>query len=224
VPGAGIQADYGDCDFDIRQVFHFSGAYELPFGKGKHYLSGVTGFANQLVSGWTTQWIATVEGGQPITLSCDDTPAAGVGCYDYTIPGQNRHGSGAPDHFLNPAAFTQPCPPPAFTQPSVCIPGLTGLALLGGTASQVSGPAISRLDFSLFKNFQLSDRFRLQFRSEFFNILNHPTFNAPGFGGNGVIAIPGSTDFLNAAFGQIGSTRFPFNDPRQIQFALKLYF
>ncbi|HTG60509.1 MAG TPA: hypothetical protein VMG63_14025, partial [Terriglobia bacterium] len=49
VPGAGIQADYGDCDFDIRQVFHFSGAYELPFGKGKHYLSGVTGIANQLV-------------------------------------------------------------------------------------------------------------------------------------------------------------------------------
>jgi len=39
------------------------------------------------------------------------------------------------------------------------------------------------------------------------------------------VAIPGSTDFLDAsAFGQIGSTRFPFNDPRQIQFALKLYY
>jgi hypothetical protein len=64
----------------------------------------------------------------------------------------------------------------------------------------------------------------LQFRSEFFNILNHPTFNAPGFGGNGVRSIPGATDFLDANFGKIGSTRFPFNDPRQIQFALKLYF
>ena len=179
---------------------------------------------NMLVGGWSTQWIATIEGGQPITLSCDDGPATGVGCYDFIVPGANRHGSGAPDHFLNPAAFNQPCPPPAFIQPSTCVSGLTGLALLGGTASQVSGPSIGRLDFSLFKNFQLSDRFRLEFRGEFFNILNHPTFNAPGFGGNGVIAIPGSTDFLNTAFGEIGSTRFPFNDPRQIQFALKLYY
>lgn len=224
VPGAGIHADYGDCDFDIRHVVHFSGGYELPFGKGKPLLGSASQRMNLLVGGWSTQWIATLEGGQPLTLPCDVSPATGVGCYDFVIPGVNRHGSGAPDHFLNPAAFTQPCPPPAFAQPSTCVPGLTGLAVLGGTASQVSGPAIGRLDFSLFKNFQLSDRFRLEFRSEFFNILNHPTFNAPGFGGNGVIAIPGSTDFLNTAFGEIGSTRFPFNDPRQIQFALKLYY
>jgi hypothetical protein len=224
VPGAGIKADYGDCDFDIRQVFHFSGGYQLPFGQGKHFLGKAGRATNLIVGGWSTQWIATVEGGQPMTLQCNDGPAAGVGCYDYIIPGVNRHGSGAPDHFLNPAAFTQPCPPPGFTQPSTCISGITGLGLLGGTASQVSGPAISRLDFSLFKEFPLSDRFRMQFRSEFFNILNHPTFNNPGFGGNGVIAIPGSTDFQDQNFGVIGSTRFPFNDPRQIQFALKLYF
>jgi len=96
--------------------------------------------------------------------------------------------------------------------------------MLGGTASQVSGPGIGRLDFSLFKQIHLTERYRLEFRSEFFNILNHPTFNAPGFGGNGVNAIPGSTDFLDPAFGQIGSTRFAPNDPRQIQFALKLYY
>jgi len=224
VPHAGIQLDYGDCDFDIRHVLHLSGGYELPIGTGKALLGNAGRTVNLLAGGWSTQWIATIEGGQPITLPCDVTTAAGVGCYDFVNPGVNRHGPGAPDHFLNAAAFNQPCPPPAFEQPSTCIPGLTGLALLGGTASQVSGPAISRLDFSLFKNFRLSDRFRLEFRSEYFNILNHPTFNAPGFGGNGVIAIPGSTDFLNTAFGQIGSTRFPFNDPRQIQFALKLYY
>jgi hypothetical protein len=53
----------------------------------------------------------------------------------------------------------------------------------------VPGPGFHRLDFSLFKDFQLTERFTLQFRSEFFNILNHPNFNAPGFGGNGVVAI-----------------------------------
>ena len=224
IPGVGIQADYGDCDFDIRHVFHFSGGYQLPFGKGRHFLNSAGRGLDLLVGNWSMNWIATVEGGQPITLPCDTSPAAGVGCNDFIIPGVNRHGSGAPDHFLNPAAFTQPCPPPGFQQPATCVAGLSGLALLGGPPTQVSGPGIGRWDFSLFKDIPLNERFRLQFRSEFFNILNHPTFNAPGFGGNGVRALPGSTDFLSANFGRIGSTRFPFNDPRQIQFALKLYF
>jgi hypothetical protein len=227
IPGAGIQADYGDCDFDIRNVFHFSGGYQLPFGKGRHFMHNASRAEDLLLGGWSTQWLTAIEGGQPITLGCSstgDSPAAGVGCYDFTIPGVDRHGSGAPDNFLNSAAFTMPCPPAGFSQPSRCISGLSGLALLGGTASQVSGPGIITWDLSLFKNIPLTERFHLQFRSEFFNILNHPTFNSPGFGGNGVRSIPGSTDYLDSNFGKIGSTRFPFKDPRQIQFALKLYF
>jgi hypothetical protein len=88
----------------------------------------------------------------------------------------------------------------------------------------VEGPDFRRLDFSVFKDFQLSERFRLQFRSEFFNIFNHPNFNAPGFGGNGVVAVSGATNFTSANFGEIGSTRDAPYDPRQIQFALKLLF
>jgi hypothetical protein len=79
----------------------------------------------------------------------------------------------------------------------------------------------------MFKGFQLSNRFSAQFRAEFFNILNHPNFNAPGFGGNGVVAISNSTTFTpnnNSTFGQIGSTRDAPFDPRQIQFALKLFY
>jgi len=88
----------------------------------------------------------------------------------------------------------------------------------------VPGPGVRRFDFSLFKDFLLSERFRLQFRSEFFNILNHPNFSQPNFGGNGVVAISGSGNFTSTSFGQVGSTRFAPYDPRQIQFALKLYF
>jgi len=121
---------------------------------------------------------------------------------------------------LNAAAFAQPC----VVGSTGCNPASPLLAL-GGLPSQVEGPGFHRLDLSLFKDFLLSERFRLQFRSEFFNILNHPNFNAPGFGGNGVVAISGSTNFTNTtAFGQIGSTRDAPYDPRQIQFALKLYF
>jgi hypothetical protein len=111
----------------------------------------------------------------------------------------------------------------AASQPAGCIP-LTGSAALGGV-TQVPGPGFHRLDFSVFKDIPLNERFRLQFRAEFFNITNHPNFNSPGFGGNGVVAISGSTNFTNAsAFGEIGSTRDAPYDPRQIQFALKLYF
>ncbi|MEJ2008783.1 MAG: carboxypeptidase-like regulatory domain-containing protein [Acidobacteriota bacterium] len=222
LPGFGIQGDYTDCNFDIRNVFHFSGGYQLPFGHGQRFLSGSTGVVNQMVGGWSMQWITTIEGGQPLNIGCANGTTSGTGCEAYIVPGVNRHGSGAPDNFLNAAAFTQPCV--SGTTIPGCIPGLSGFGLLGGERGQTSGPGIGTFDFSLFKNFRISDRFHLQFRSEFFNILNHPTFNAPGFGGNGVVAISGSTNFLNSNFGKIGSTRFPFNDPRQIQFALKLYF
>jgi len=88
------------------------------------------------------------------------------------------------------------------------------------------------MDLSLFKNFQTSERTHLEFRAAFFNIANHPNFHAPGFGGNGVVAIPGSLDFSPfykepssvGTFGKIGATRDAPNDPRQIQFALKFYF
>src|SRR5208282_91872 len=52
VPGFGIQGDYGLADFDIRNVFHFSGGYELPFGKGKKFMSTATGFKDKLVNNW----------------------------------------------------------------------------------------------------------------------------------------------------------------------------
>ena len=80
------------------------------------------------------------------------------------------------------------------------------------------------MDFSVFRNFQITERFRVEFRSEFFNILNHPNFNAPNFGGNGVTAVSGSGNYLDPHFGDIGSTRDAPYDPRQIQFAIKLYY
>jgi len=229
VPGFGIQADKRLAPFDIRNVFHFSGAYELPFGKGRHFLSQSSGLTNQIVGGWQTLWIVTLQGGQPIQLSCSSTTAAGLGCGALFVKGEPlklglyTDSKGKLNWFGNPAAFTQPCvlgsSPPA---PAGCVP-LTGNDALGGV-TQVAGPGFHKLDFSLFKDFPIKERFRLQFRTEIFNIFNHPNFNAPGFGGNGVVAISGAANFTNANFGEIGSTRDAPNDPRQIQFALKFYY
>jgi hypothetical protein len=226
VPGLGIHFDYGVASFDIRNVFHFSGGYELPFGKGKHFMSDASGFANAAVGGWSVIWSATLQGGQPITLGCPNGTAQGLGCNDLFTGqplklGLHTDSNGKLSWFGNPAAFTQPCVL-GTGGPTGCV-ALTGPGALGGL-TQVPGPGFHRLDFSIFKNFQLTERFRLQFRTEVFNILNHPNFNAPGFGGNGVVAISGSTDFTNSNFGEIGSTRDAPYDPRQIQFALKLYY
>jgi hypothetical protein len=216
LPNFGIQGDYGICDFNIRNVFHFSGGYELPVGRGKRFLANSSHAMNYVVGGWSTQWITTLEGGQPMTIGCPVGTTTGMGCNALLVPGADPHGSKGVDGFLNAAAFAQPVKATTI--------GQSDYAPLGGASSQTTGPGISRLDFSVFKNFQITERYRMELRSEFFNILNHPTFNAPGFGGNGVSAIGGSTDFTNSNFGRIGSTRFPFNDPRQIQFALKFYF
>jgi len=230
VPGVGIHADYGLANFDVRNVFHFSGGYELPYGKGKQFGGNASGAKNAVLGGWALQWVVTLQGGQPFNIDCPSGTAAGVNCLAFVIPGRNPRTSirirpdGNPA-MLNPVAFAQPCQFGTTGTPAGCIVENTPALVLGGNQpSQVEGPPFDRWDFSLFKNFQITERVRLEFRSEFFNILNHPNFNYPGFGGNGVNAVSGSTNFNGSTFGEIGSTRDNPLDPREIQFALKLYF
>jgi hypothetical protein len=237
VPGFGLSNEWGPADFDIRHVFHLSGGYELPFGKDKHFLHDANGLVNAVVGGWSVNSIVTLQGGQPLNFSCPKSTTSGTSCNDVLVAGQSQKrgvkvrpdasGKLKPFWFGNPAAFQQPCVlganGPIPDSPAGCIP-LTGFGVLGNRPGQTVGPGFRRWDFSAFKAFQLNERFSLQFRAELFNILNHPNFNAPNFGGNGVASIGGSGDFTNANFGQIGSTRDAPYDPRQIQFALKLYY
>jgi hypothetical protein len=236
VPGFGLEKDYAPANFSIRNVFHLSGGYQLPFGKGKPLMGNAGGLTNGLVGGWSVNAIATLEGGQPVTIYCVDGTAADLGCNALPVPGQSQKlglhidSNGELSWFGNPAAFNQPCElggaPGAITTtstPTGCVP-LSGFGALGGGYGSTVSPGFHRLDFSTFKDFKFSERYSLQFRAEFFNILNHPNFNAPGFSGNGVVAIPNSTNFFTSNFGEIGSTRDAPYDPRQIQFALKFYY
>jgi hypothetical protein len=241
VPGLGPKFDWSPANFDIRHVFHFSGGYELPIGKDKKWLN-TGGLANAILGGWATNWIVTLQGGQPLGFGCPTGTTSGTGCNDVRIKGQSPNlgirlrtvgNDPIPRPFWinNSKAFGQPCqlggtPGNTFPipdSPTGCIP-LNGSGALGATRGQTTGPSIHRFDFSVFKNIRFNERFSAQFRSEFFNILNHPNFNAPNFGGNGVVAIGGAGNFTDPHFGQVGSTRFAPFDPRQIQFALKLYY
>jgi hypothetical protein len=238
VPGFGVHGDYSLANFDVRNVFHFTGSYELPFGKGKKFMGSSGGVENAVVGGWSVVWSTTLQGGQPMKLDCPTSTTSGTNCTVMLVPGQNptpglKIAANGNPVWLNPAAFTQPCvlgsggpilPGAGSTEPANCVP-MSGFGALGGLLrTTVPGPGFRRLDLSLFKDFHLTERFKLQFRSEFFNIFNHPNFNQPNFGGNGVVAISGSGNYTSPSFGQIGSTRDAPYDPRQIQLALKLYF
>jgi hypothetical protein len=233
VPGLGPRFDYGLADFDIRNVVHLSGGYQLPFGKDKKFLANSGKLADAVAGGWSLNWITTLQGGQPITLTCPTATTSGTNCNDVQVPGQSQKlglhtdSNGKLSWYGNPLAFQQPCVlgpnGPVPDTPTGCIP-LTGSAILGAGPSTTTGPGFHRLDLSAFKAFQLGERFSMQFRAEFFNILNHPNFNAPNFGGNGVVGIGNSGNFTSSTFGEIGSTRDAPYDPRQIQFALKLYY
>lgn len=232
IPGLGPRFDWGPANFDVRNVIHFSGGYQLPFGKGKTYLNH-GGIANAVLGGWATNWIVTAQGGQPIDFSCPTGTTSGTGCRTVLVPGQSQQrgvksktidGALRPFWFNNPKAFNQPCQlgwdgsnpdtlAPKLDSPSGCIP-LNGAAALGSKPSNLVGPGVHKFDFSIFKTFQITERVSTEFRSEFFNILNHPNFSPLGINGN----------FTDPHFGQLSSTRFNPYDPRQIQFALKMYY
>jgi hypothetical protein len=218
LPHFGIHSDFSRCDFDINKVVHFSGTYELPFGNGRHFLGSGSKALNAIAGGWDMNWILTLQDGQPGTVPCTIATTSGFGCYALKVPGVDLYaGKHNQDQWMNPAAFQTP--------PVATAIGQTDYSPLGGGPAQFRGPGFHRMDFSLFKQFQLSERFRMEFRSEFFNLTNHPNFSNPGFSINGVPAAPGSLNYNNpSAFGAINSTRDGQNDQREIQFALKLYY
>lgn len=222
VPGMGIIKDYALADFDVRNIVHISGGWELPVGQGKHWLTNGGRLAEGILGGWSTNAILTLQDGQPFTVGCISGTNSGNNCNALLVPGQNViAGPHNVNQWMNPAAFTQPCQlaagGPNLNSPPNCIPE-TGFGVLGGAYTQLVGPGYHRLDWSLFKQVKTSETTHLEFRSEFFNLTNHPNF-----------AIPGNRNFQftdltkNGHFGQITSTRDNPNDPREIQFALKFY-
>jgi hypothetical protein len=217
LPGFGMRKDFGRCDFDINKVVHFSGIYELPFGHDRHFLkSGKV--VNAVLGGWDTNWVYTLQDGQPGTVPCSIPTTTGFGCNALKVSGVGLYtGAHTVKHWMNPAAFATP--------PVATSIGQSDYSPLGGGPSQYRGPGFDHLDFSLFKQLQLTERFRLEFRSEFFNLANHPNFSIPGFSENGFPASPGALNYNNpAGFGTITSTRDGQNDQREVQFALKLYY
>jgi hypothetical protein len=187
--------DYGPTQFDTRHILTMSFIYELPFGKGKPVASGVSGFADTLISGWKVAGISSFQSGQRLTVfDVFNSSNAGGSRPDAIGDPKLDHSSTADkvSRFFNTSAFVRA---PLFTY------GNSGVG-------NVEGPGLHLWDLSIYKDVLIKERVRVQFRTEFFNAFNHANFGNPG------------TTFGTANFGVISSA----GEGRDIQFGLRIQF
>jgi hypothetical protein len=205
-----IPAERGNGSGDIRHNVSFNTMYELPFGKGKHFLNNKNGAVERIVGGWNVAALGILRTGVASTVYIG-TNTFGNG--DYTnqrpnrVAGVSQYGTGSgPDNFLNPAAYSMPDP---------------------GTFGDLGrntfyGPSYSQIDFSILKKIPLTERTNLDFRAEFFNLFNHPNFDEP----NATWGLT-AADTVFPSFGQVFNTlgrTLGVGTSRQIQFALRFNF
>ena len=201
-----MKAEKGLSGQDIRHRFVLSYVYELPFGRGKTFLNH-GGVANVLFGGWQINGITSFQSGSPFTVT-------------QTFNGANTSGGQSrPDEIGNPNGLSHSRPrgqqvaqffdTSAFREnrPADLVNGPFRFGSAGRHI--VIGPGINNWDFAAYKDFRFTEQIRAQFRAEFFNIFNHPIFAQPG----ATLGTP--------QFGIISATSV---DPRDIQFAMKLYF
>jgi hypothetical protein len=208
VPQWATWYDWGNSFFDIRHRIAVTVNYELPFGKS------LRGVAGQIVKNWQVNAITLYSTGYPFTVTNTGNPQQNTGTINNNGDRPNRLQSSSGftptiDQWFDTSAF--------YLQP-------WGTAGNEG-ANPYYGPDMKRLDFSVFKTFPITERVKLQFRAETFNLTNSPSFSPP----TSTIAGWTSSDPATASptlagnFGKITRTS-PFYTPRDIQFALKLMF
>jgi hypothetical protein len=187
-------SNYGLWNADVRHRATITALYELPFGRGKTYLSGLNGLLGKMISGWQLSGIAEFQTGQPLTVTLPfDNPNVGEGNKYPNVIGDPNSGPKTVSEFFNTAAFAVP-PQYTFGDESI---------------GAVTGPGIRNVDISLLKNTSVNERLKVQFRAEAFNAGNHLIMGAP------------NTTFGTPTFGAVTSTRL---DNREIQFALRFQF
>jgi hypothetical protein len=197
--------DYGLATTDVRNLAVINGTYELPFGAGKHFAAATDGWRQKLIAGWSTSAVVTLQSGLPFTPQLGYNPTGNGDSRNPIRPSVNPNFTGpvvvgSPHEYFNPNAFINPAP------------GYFGN--LG--RDTLIGPGLRTVDFSATKRTAITERVSLQFRAEFFNILNTVNFSTPN---TVVFTAAGTTPSPTA--GVLTATA---STSRQIQFGLKLLF
>jgi hypothetical protein len=188
--------DYARCYWDSTHVISAYAVYELPFGKGKQFGHDMNSVANAIVGNWSINPIVSWHTGFPLSLY-----------------GADNSGTGSPENRPD-------CNGPVTYPKTVSVQGIQWFGqgsfsnaapgTFGNCAAQgpVIGPGYTDVDISMQKNFPITETMRVQFRTDFLNVFNHPNFAVP------------NDSCCTGTFGVSSATQ----DARQLQFALKFYF
>jgi hypothetical protein len=197
------KAEWGSCYFDLAHNLTAFAIYELPVGKGRSVGRKLNPIVNAVMGGWNVNTIYSLHGGFPLTIYGNDNSTT-------NSRGSRADCNGSPKYIKQfiPGVGLQWFSPAPYSNPAVLTFGTCGV----GT---IRGPGLNRFDIGLQKEFPVHESMRFEFRAEFLNAFNHPTFNNVNTycgGSPGAACAPG-----------MGVTASSEGE-RNIQFALKFYF
>jgi len=238
-PNGPAHGQWGPVSFDRFQRFVVNYSYDLPFGKGAE------GITKTIINGWNVSGVTIAQTGNPLTfigggsggaygtnqqLIFEGVTTAEI-CSNFSN-GQLKNGGGAVSHvagsatgYFNTAAFACQAPLVPYGDPGYGPPGpfqIPAATDYGNSGVGIAtGPGQFNWDISIVKNTQITERVRMQFRSDFYNAFNHPQF-----------APPQGTNFGTVGFENVGNFGLPTGNfitatsvnPRLIQFGVHFFF
>ncbi len=192
------RAEKADCNFDRRNTFNTSGVFASG-GIGGGVLS-------QITKDWQLAPLVSLYTGQPLTVTTgSDVSLTGVGADRPNVVAGVTTMTRTLSQWFNPAAFAGGCTTAAYMGNPSCVP----LGTFGNAGRDIlHGPGTIQWDMSMTRRFRFNERYKLEFRADFFNIMNHANWGNP------------ATGLTSSTFGQITS----FSTPRLIQMNMKLFF
>jgi hypothetical protein len=204
------RSDWGPCYYDETHILTNYVTYQLPVGRGKKYGNSMNPVLNAVAGNWEVGGIITWHTGNAVTPTIGFQDPSGTSGPGPLFASERPNCSGTPTYEKtvqgSPGAhFIQWWNPSTFSLPAANTFGTCSTGVL-------RGPRFSETDMSLHKDFLFTETMRLEFRTEFINLFNHPILNFAG--GIGAFQLGSST------FGQVSASQ----GERQIQFGLKFYF
>jgi Carboxypeptidase regulatory-like domain/TonB dependent receptor len=238
---------YGPCSFDIPKIFTWTSVYELPFGKGKRWLSH--GFLSHVLGNWGTNYAFIARSGQAFSptwggasnvcasataTSCVPASIAGVAPTS-TDPANLSNAGGSITGYARPSivpgcnltanrSVSQWYNPACYVSPASPEVG-PGYGFGDAPLGNLRSMRFINMDFSLTKNFVFTETKQLQFRAEAFNVFNHMVLGVPGStGGTSAPSIAPSYSNGAISYGNAAVVSSIANSPRELQLALKFSF
>ena len=163
----------GNSNFDVRNRFTWNFIYQFPNPKGRF---------QRLTNGWGLNGILTAQSGMPfhMILEADDFDGSGTDFPKPDVIGPLQYNFSDPSHFLNLSSFAVPCTPLASGFDGTAYSCVAGTRHFGNEGrNSLVGPPFRQLDFSIYKNTNITERLKLELRFEAYNLFNHPNFANP---------------------------------------------